>query len=425
MQLLKRLVLLLFTVLTALFVLLSAWSHQNKELAVNSAAEKNWQPLVTPWESQTDIVAYYSFQDEFLRNGKLRNRASLLPNSLRDLKYIPNTASFKTVEGRWPGKQTIELDNQVIRLPKHCTDGDAFALSVWIKHSGLGSISGDNFGNIATIIALSDGRWKGWRIDLIYPSNRIGFYLARKQGEPTVGVVSAIRVPPKTWTHIAVTRDPANIRIYVNGLLAGETPHDVKPAPITIIDSLKLGYTGTGYCSAIVQLDDLLIRSSLPPHDAWLTEAMMEPREMFPHTEQWTEVTNRFFEEKLDESISLLMEIKKSLPATSRSRHAIDFRLAETHVRLGKMERAQDIYLDIILSSTAPENIRLSALHEYLAIGQGVNEESDPSRFAYRREMNCLPDESQVATASYRYINAASYYDYYTPLDEKKMQAIE
>lgn len=425
MQILKRLALLSFAVLTTLLVLLSAWSHQNKELAIYSAARKNWQPLVTPWESQPDVVAYYSFQDEFLCYGKLRNRASLFPNSLRDLKLGPSTAAFKTVEGRWQGKQTIELDNQVIRLPKHGTDGDTFALSVWIKHSGLGSIAGDNFGNIATIIALSDGRWKGWRIDLIYPSNRIGFYLARKQGEPTVGVVSAIRVPPKTWTHIAVTRDAANIRIYVNGLLAGETPHDVKPTPITIIDSLKLGYTGTGYCSAIVQLDDILIRSSLPPHHVWLTEAMMEPQEMFPHTEQWTNVTSLFLDEKLIESISILMEIKKSLSGTSRSRHAIDFRLAETHVRLGKLERAQDIYLDIILNSKAPENIRLSALHEYLAIGQGVNEESDPIQFAYRREMNRFPDESQAATASYRYINAASYYDYYIPIDEKKMQAIE
>lgn len=421
----KTLTLLLFAVLTSGFVLLSSWSHQNKELAVNSAAQENWHPLVNPWNVQPDVVAYYSFQDEFLCYGKLRNRVSLFPTSLRELKFIPNTAKFKTVAGRWPGKQAIELDNQLIRLPKHGTDKETFSLSVWIRHSGLGSISGDNFGNIATIIALNDGRWKGWRIDLIYPSNRIGFYLARKQGEPTVGVVSAIRVPPKTWTHIAVTRDPANIRIYVNGLLAGETPHDVKPTPIAIIDSLKLGYTGTGYCSAIVQLDDLLIRSSLPSHHTWLTEAMMEPREIFPAVEQWSEVTDRFFKQKLDESISLMMEIKKSLPSSSRSRHAIDFRIAEAHVRLGKLERAQDIYLDIILNSAAPENIRLSALHEYLSISQGVNNESDPSRFAYRREMNSFPEESSIANASYRYLNAVSYYDYYIPLNESKMQAIE
>lgn len=425
MLVLKRLALLLFAVLATALVLLSIWSHQNKEIEVDAVAKQSWQPLLSPWETHPGVVAYYTFQDEYLCYGKLRNRVSVLPSSLRDFKLAPNKNTFKTVEGRWPGKQTVELDHQLIRLPKHGTDTETFALSVWIRHSGLGTIAGDNFSNIATIIALNDGRWKGWRIDLLYPSNRIGFYLARKQGEPTVGVVSAIRVPPKTWTHIAVTRDPSNIRIYVNGLLAGETPHDVKPTQIPVIDSLKLGYTGTGYSSAIVQLDELLILSKIPPPQEWLSQAMMEPTAAFPHQQRWLEATDRFLDNDLNKSISLMTEIKKSLPSTSKSRHAVDFRLAESHVRLGKIEQAQDIYLDIILNRGAPENIRLAALHEYLTIGQGVNEESDPTAFAYKRIKNSYPDESEVTIASYRYLNAVSYYNYYLPLNEEKMQAIE
>ena len=151
----------------------------------------------------------------------------------------------------------------------------------------------------------------------------------------------------------------------------------------------------------------------------------METSERFPYVEKWANATDRFLKGELDESISLMLEIKKLLPESSRSRHAIDFRLAETHVRLGKLERAQDLLLDIILNSEAPDSVRLSALHEYLAIGQGVNQESDPTPFAYRGEMNSFPEESAVANASYRYLNAVSYYDYYLPLDEKKMLSVE
>lgn len=425
MQVIKQLLVLGVAILLAAFILFTSWLHQNKELPVTSIALENWQPVVTPWEPQPDVTAYYNFQDEFLGYGKIRNRASLLPTWLGDLKFISNKTPFKTVEGRWPGKQAVELDSQLIRLPMNGTDKETFALSVWLKHFGLGSIKGDNYDNIASSIALKDGRWQGWRIDLFYPSNRIGFHLARKQGEPSVGVVSAIRIPPKTWTHLAVTRDPSKICIFVNGILAGETPHDIKPTPISIVDSLKIGNTGTGYCSAVIQLDDLLIQSSAPPPNAWLSMAVMEPTELFPKNDLWTKATESFLNRDFSQAVSNLMELKKTLPGTSKTRHTIDFRLGEAYTQLGKRERAQDLYMDILLTSAAPENIRLAALHEYLAIGQGVNEESDPITFAYQLQKNYLPDETTAAHASYRYLNAVSDYNYYVPLNEEKMQAVK
>lgn len=425
MEILKRLTLAFLALLTTSLVLLSSWLHQNKELAVKSTAAKIWHPIIKPWASQPDVVAYYSFQDEYLCFGKLRNRASLFPTSLREIKFVPNSTPIKTAEGRWEGKQAVELDSQLIRLPMNGTDQETFSLSVWIKHKGLGSITGDNYGNIASVIALKDGRWQGWRIDLFYPSNRIGFYLARKQGEPPVGVISAIRVPPNTWTHLAVTRNTSAIRIYINGLLAGETPHDIRPSPISIIDSLKLGYIGTGYCSAVIQLDDLLIHSSEQPPHVWLSMAAMEPTELFPKADLWIQASNSFLNGDLAGTITQLAELKKSLPNEARSRYIIDYRLGEAYTRLGKLERAQDLYLDIILTSTAPENIRLAALHEYLVISQGVNMESDPTPFSYQVRKNYLPDEEAVVHSSYRYSNAISDYAYFLPLNEEKMQAIE
>jgi tetratricopeptide (TPR) repeat protein len=425
MKLLRTLSLLLFLVIFCGITLLAAWSHQNKELYPTGKAALHWRPLVNPWRMNKDVVAYYSFQDEQLDKGQLRNRKTIFPTTKADFKFSQEPIPCRVVEGRWPGKQAVELDKGAIRLPPTGVDTETFALSFWIRHSGLGGVSGDNVGNAASIMAASSGAWHGWRIDLLFPSNRIVFNIARKRGQPTVAVVSALRIPPRTWTHIAVTREPTKIRIFVNGMLTGETQHDIEHLPLPQGSSLKLGYTGNGLSSAVVQFDDLLVLSSIPPMSFFLAQAQLQSNDQLPYMDQWEKITESFFARDYEKAIKQSQDIKKLLSESSLFRPWLDFRIGEAYSQLHKFDSALACYLDIRMNKNAPENIRMQALHEYLLLHEGVNDDSDSDFYSYKSAKNTEVVYSEIAPASYRYLNAMSDYDYYIPLNESKMQTVE
>jgi hypothetical protein len=425
MKLVRLFALLLFGLLFCCGVLLTVWNHLNKERYPTGEAAANWHPLVNPWSANKGVVAYYTFQDELLEKGQIRNRKTIFPTTRADFKFFSKPVPCRVVEGRWPGKQALELDKSSIRLPPTGVDADTFAVSFWMRHSGPGSISGDNLGNAASIMSASSGVWYGWRIDILHPSNRIVFNIVRKRGQPTVGVISSLRIPPRTWTHIAVTREPTRIRIFVNGMLTGETKHDIEPLPLPPGSALMLGYIGNGFSSAVVAFDDLLILSYVPPISYFLTLAQPRLNEEFSYKEQWENITASFFSRDYEKAITELQLLKGSLPENSVFRHWIDFRRGEAYSLLHKLDSALACYLDMRLNKNAPENIRMQALHEYLSIHEGVNGDSDPDYYSYHSVLNTEIFYNETIPASYRYLNAISDYDYYIPLDEAKMQAVD
>ncbi|MBL8868476.1 MAG: LamG domain-containing protein, partial [Planctomycetaceae bacterium] len=192
----------------------------------------------------------------------MRNRKHFVPTNLSDFKPICLNKIGRIVEGRLPGKQAIELDQHAIRFPVTGVDGREFTLTAWIRQNGLGTVRGGNFEAAASLIALGDGVYNGWRLDLLTPSNRIAFQLAIGKDIPSIGVCSTIRLPPKTWSHLAVSRDANRIRIYVNGLLAGECADNLPPCPRSAVNFLKVGYIGNGYSSSLFQIDQLAIWST-------------------------------------------------------------------------------------------------------------------------------------------------------------------
>lgn len=274
-------------------------------------------------------------------------------------------------------------------------------------------------------MAANNGIWFGWRIDLLFPSNRIVFQIAKERGEPTVGVVSAIRVPPKTWTHIAVTRHPNRICIYVNGILAGETPHDVQALPMPMGSNMKIGYVGNGFSSAIFQLDDLLILSAIPSPIFFLSLAQNEKQDLIPCAQEWEEASQNFVYRNYQNSIAVLNKAKSQLPENTKLQSWLEFMMGETQIKMGETDRGMNTLLDVILNPKAEANIRFLALHEYLVAHEGVNRESDPESFTYQSMRNFEPNYSELSTASYRYENAVANFDYYIPLNETKLQAIQ
>jgi hypothetical protein len=58
-------------------------------------------------------------------------------------------------------------------------------------------------------------------------------------------------------------------------------------------------------------------------------------------------------------------------------------------------------------------------------IHAGVDDDSDSDFYSYKSAKNTEVLYNEITPASYRYLNALSDYDYYIPMNEAKMQAVD
>lgn len=412
---LRQLVLILNFFLFALFTCFVSWSHQNKEVISEENSDSDaWYNFRKESVIESDLVAFYSFQDEMLKYGSIRNRKKVLPTTLRDIKPAEGKIIGRIVSTRWPGKQGLELDQESIRLPVTDVAGESFTVSFWIRQNGLGKVRGANFDAAASLIALGDGIWNGWRIDLLSPSNRVVFQLATPRDRKEAGVCGSLRIPPKTWTHVAVSRDPKRIRLYVNGLLSGEREHDLLPTKLTPTNSLKIGYAGNGLSSSSFQIDELCIWSTARK-PFWILCDSLYCHYSNENIEQiFDEASTAFCNRAHLYALSLYEECLKqdSLPAPMKS--AIQFRCGEIHAVLGNTDQALRIYSDLSTQNGPPCPIKSHSMHNLLYLQE---QQKNPleSELSYFSVANSLL-YGELSAASTNYTNAMIEYDFLSPV---------
>ncbi len=416
MRFLQHIAIVFSLLILSALVLWTCWAHQNKELPLGvSNNSLSWQGYRLNSLKNHSFTAYYSFQDELLSDGIVRNRLRLYPTSFQELKFWASEPfEGRIVEGRWPGKQAIELDRTPLRLSPISVSGPRFALAAWIRHSGLGTIQGPNFGNAASFFALSDGTWSGWRIDLLYPSNRLVFQLARGKENGSIGVVSATRIPPKTWTHIAVSRDEKRMRIFVNGLLSAETTHDAVPTSLMLGTSLKVGYAGNGLASANIQVDEVSCFDSTPESAFFLQESLQLSSEIDIDLKILEKASQAFARGEYGESLIGFQSLLQNTPCNSPLHSIIKYRIAEIYRQLNNDKIAIELFECLAQSTKTLAHVRAMALHDYLAMREGVNSQTDLS--TYSLPIHSIDNYPELSSCSERYTNALLEFDFLIPL---------
>jgi hypothetical protein len=279
-------------------------------------------------------------------------------------------------------------------------------------------IEGQNFPGAATIFALSDGVYSGWRIDLLFPSNRLVFQIARGKLESPVGVVSSIRIPPKTWSYIAVSRDEEKIRIFVNGLLAGQVKHNATPTCLTPGTSLKIGYAGNGLSSAILQIEELSIFSNSLSAAYILSESLQIPRSPDFSIDLLEKASLAFVAREYEDSLISINTLIESIAAESPFIFTLQYRIAEIYRHLKKDKIATEIFRSLAENTDTPTAIRHLALHDYLSLQEGVNFLSDSMISNYTHSF--FANYPELAPCSERYSNALQEYDFAIPLKQTK-----
>lgn len=365
----------LSTIFLALLAI-TVWAHNNKErLPPQNAPSTEWfqyRKTIT----RSNPTHYFSLQDELLERGFLRNRIELFPTSFRQIREPVNLPTTKIVSGRWKWKQALELDQSTLRFPvKHLSES-CFSLTAWILHRDIGTIKGANYEQAASIIASGDGVWSGWRIDVLYPYNRLTFQIAQGKHKTPIGVASDLSIPPNTWTHIGVTKEANSIAIYINGLLAGRK--SVQLPKITQLEkaNLKAGYIGNGLSSSWFVLDELILwNRPLSPSDFVRLTAAESCSITRP--EEWDEASCAMFSDSLRECRDHFESIANHNNEPLHLRHLATFRLAELDRKSGNPLLASERLKKLIHTPNVVSSLRHFALHEYLLAVHSPSQTSD------------------------------------------------
>jgi hypothetical protein len=414
-QLSKTINLVILSTLFLKLLIFTLWYHSNKEIIPkqsNQATE--WIRYHRLLSSDPSLNAYYSFQDEHLSTGHIRNRKTFFPTAGKDIERPSGPAIGRLVEGQFASKQAIEIDRTAIRIPSCRTDEDIFSITMWIRHNGLGSITGGNITNAATIACLGDGVRNGWRIDLLFPSNRLVFHIARGKTQSTVGVTSSFRIPPKTWTHIGVKRDTECICLYVNGILTGQTLHNAKPTVIGKQQGIQIGYAGNGLSSALLQIAELTIWNTAKSDLHFLMDSLScRPQKMIDES-VYTAATTAFTSGNLSKALELYSKLTSNSKTNEETRSALQLRISEILQLQGKKESAMAIYSAIHQKKNLPLHIRCFALHEFLVASVDGPNQIETRTNSYT--LNYTPIYNDLAPATEQYQNAIVEYDFCLPL---------
>lgn len=166
--------------------------------------------------------------------------------------------NYKFVSGRWPGKYAIQLDQSPLEIAPPQFDR-AFTVQMWLRHHRPGLNPGPNSDIDATILALGDGVWSGFRFWLRYPHNVLMFDVGQPKPNPAISLAAQSRLCPQTWHHIAATWDGKFLSLYVDGLLSDRVQWDGEFHNARKSSRLRIGFTGNGLGSAIQDVDEIAV----------------------------------------------------------------------------------------------------------------------------------------------------------------------
>lgn len=197
------------------------------------------------------LLRYYTF--ESIDKNVVANRAAQgSPLGFRPVKGA--AAQPEVIAGRWPAKKALRFDQGAL-------EGDAFSirqaftLSAWVRLNGQGVMRGNSGTTNGTIFGSGSGYTDGWRLTINYPQRTLDFSIGRPSPKHSKSM-RTLPLAPATWQHLAVTWDGRQMRVYVDGLLAGSGVFDEAYTPAK---TWHIGYRGFGVGSVMMDIDEVAV----------------------------------------------------------------------------------------------------------------------------------------------------------------------
>lgn len=349
------------------------------ELPLYGTYSEQWLSNREKLLTRKDLVALYTFQDQSGQQGVFADLSGGWNTKLKvsEENFFGAERPFDMVEGRWPWKNAVALDQLPLERSPIQVSQAGFSFSLWFRHHGSGMRPGPNLDYTGNILALGDGVWSGWKLSLMARSNALVFELGQPKPQYPVGVASASRVPPRTWTHVAGTWDRNKISIYINGFLSNSVPYQGEFFQVESFNKFRIGFVGNGLGSASIEVDELvLFDSSLNAEDvfaiAWPNESLSED------INQRMQLADRHI---ADAQWLQAAEIYDSLIdqlSSSQLRALFQLRTSQCFAIGGESDAAMQRLTIVQDQADVSDTIRDTAKAESLAILEGVGPDTYP-----------------------------------------------
>ena len=235
-------------------------------LHAESDGYQQWLKRRDALEKDASVARYYTFEDVTDSKSIVKD----LSGNGADLVFIPYTDrktkkvydDLRVTAGRWKEKKAVRLDRGYYRGPSYNMEKGQFSAEVWFRRQGQGSEPPPRVSLSRGHILSVEGYRRGWRIITAYePVSGTTFSIGGEGGSDRAGSNVSAKTPmaDNTWQHLAVTWDGRKMKLYHNGLLAGEKEYGKEYIPVVNPDSFKLGFAKMGLGTVILDIDEVVI----------------------------------------------------------------------------------------------------------------------------------------------------------------------
>ncbi len=205
------------------------------------------------------ILRYYAFEKLAPADARVPN----LAGKRGDLSLGPASAPGKAprwvlTEGRWAAKTALRLDRETLSAEPFAVDAKAFTLTAWFRTHGLGVHRGDSVASGATLFSAGSGYWDGFRVTLLEPEKSLGLEIGRPRPGHSIGIRSGPEAD-KAWHHLAAAWDGRQMRLYLDGRAVAQGDYSGEYAPPGQGEAFRVGFAGSGWGSAVLDLDELAV----------------------------------------------------------------------------------------------------------------------------------------------------------------------
>ena len=266
--------------------------------------QEMWQSHQKAMQQTSGLTHYYTFDD--LRPEQVASKNAKTQNLVKPNEFFEYKTNqpFELVQGEFPDKKAVRLDAGWFEAPAFLPNDNAFSVEVRFRKNGPGTLTGNNGSKSGTIIGMGDGYWSGMRVttDTSRSHQPLHFSIGRPQPSSAITISSHDPAYDSLWSHLTVTWDGQQMRIYIDGIISnvGEYKGDFAPANW----GLRLGFNNAGVGSLDYDVEELAVFNRV-----------LMPDEIFAHatfsTEQAKDLGDKF-NAWLCTMADILMEQRKS-----------------------------------------------------------------------------------------------------------------
>jgi hypothetical protein len=175
---------------------------------------KKWKEFKERIKKDKSVKRYYTFEEGIEVSNEVGSEGGLKYTDLNAKTGEPFAEELSFVDGRWPEKKAVRLDQCAFVGDAYDIEDKNFTLELWIKNNGQGAIDKKNLGHIIT---SGEGFGNGWILYSNISTNELYFTLGDKS-QSTWGIRN-VYVTNGVWQHIVYTWDSEFFTVYINGEL--------------------------------------------------------------------------------------------------------------------------------------------------------------------------------------------------------------